>query len=160
MLPIYHSQDLINWRLINHAVKSETQSYKIEEQCREGIFGPTIRYNESLNKFFIVSRYNDHPDATKKSFIISTDSPEKEWSAPLFLKPESCDPSLFFDIDDRAYIQYVTNAQDQILQYEIDIKSGKPLSPSVVLWEGTGGRFGIAALGEDQRQDCPRGIVR
>lgn len=140
MLPIYHSRDLINWTLVNHAVNSEKQDYRIEEKCRNGIFAPTIRHNEFLNKFFIVSCFNDQPDPSRRSFLISADSPEKEWSAPLFLKPECCDPSLFFDIDNRAYIQYVTDAQDKIFQYEIDIDTGKALSLPVAIWEGTGGR--------------------
>ena len=140
MLPIYHSRDLINWTLVNHAIKSEKQGYRIEEGCRNGIFAPTLRYNEALEKYFIVSCYNDPKYPDRRAFMISADSPEKDWSAPVFLNSECCDPSLFFDNDNRTYVQYITDLQDNVYQYEIDSETGKALSPSIAIWAGTGGR--------------------
>lgn len=141
MLPIYHSRDLINWTLINHGINREEQAFRIEEGCRNGMFAPTIRYHEQLKRYFMVACYNNHPDPARRSLLISTDSPEKPWSSPVFIAPGCCDPSFFFDRDNRAYLQYVTDDQDKIYQYEINLKTGKALSTPIAIWQGTGGRF-------------------
>ena len=56
---------------------------------------------------------------------------------------DGIDPSLYFE-DGRAY--YMTNGHDDegnagIVQCEIDIRTGKRLSKSKVIWQGSGGRY-------------------
>lgn len=42
-LPIYHSKDLINWRLINHACTRRSQLDLRTVEAGGGLFAPTIR---------------------------------------------------------------------------------------------------------------------
>jgi beta-xylosidase len=50
-LPILHSRDLVNWQLINHAVKNLPDSHYGEVQAGCGIWAPAIRFHDG--KFWI-----------------------------------------------------------------------------------------------------------
>lgn len=43
-VPIYHSKDLVNWKLIGHALNRPSQLYMRTEVAGAGIFAPTLRY--------------------------------------------------------------------------------------------------------------------
>lgn len=44
-VPIYHSKDLVNWKLIGHALNRPSQLYMRTEVAGGGIFAPTLRYH-------------------------------------------------------------------------------------------------------------------
>lgn len=44
-LPIYHSTDLVNWKLIGHVLARKSQLDLRECKPGGGIFAPTIRYH-------------------------------------------------------------------------------------------------------------------
>ena len=82
-------------------------------------------------------------DSTHKNFYVYTDNIYGEWSEPIEVDQDGIDPSLYFE-DDRVY--FMSNGTDDegkggVVQCEINIATGKKLSPSKCIWQGTGGRF-------------------
>ena len=45
-LPILHSKDLVNWEIINHAIKSWPNDYFDIPQHGNGIWAPSLRYHD------------------------------------------------------------------------------------------------------------------
>ncbi|WAJ71922.1 glycoside hydrolase family 43 protein [Catenovulum adriaticum] len=100
-LPIFHSQDLINWQLIGHGLTSQNAIDFSNIQVSDGIYAPTIRYHNGL--FYIISTAV-HAGG---NFIITAKDPAGPWSKPNWL-PEvgGIDPDIFFDDDGRVYITH------------------------------------------------------
>lgn len=98
-LPILHSKDLINWTLINYAIK-KLPFAKYDLPCHgEGVWAPSIRYHKG--RYYI---YFATPD--EGIFMVSTEDPKKEWDEAVLVK-ESCgwiDPCPFWDDDGNAYL--------------------------------------------------------
>jgi len=102
-----------------------------------GVFAPTIRFHDG--RFYMTTTNN----STNQHFIVYTDDIHGEWSDPIYIEQGGIDPSLLF-IEDKVY--FTSNGDDDfgdygIIQSEIDIKTGMKLTPSKVIWKGTGGRF-------------------
>lgn len=98
-LPILHSKDLVNWRLINHAIPSMPLPNYDAPQHGNGVWAPSLRYHEG--KYWIF--YGD-PDVG--IFMTTADDPAGEWSA-LHLVQEGkglIDACPFWDDDGQAYL--------------------------------------------------------
>lgn len=98
-LPILKSHDLVNWTLINYAVKKLPFEHFNKPQHSKGLWAPSIRYHN--NKFWIVVAMPD-----EGIFVTTANSPEEEWS-PLQCIWEGkgfIDPCPFWDDDGKAYI--------------------------------------------------------
>ena len=97
-LPILHSKDLVNWEIINYAVKKLQPRYdKPQHGC--GVWAPSIRYHDG--KFYI---YYGDPDLG--IMMTCTDDIYGEWSDVICVK-EACgiiDTCPLWDDDGRAYI--------------------------------------------------------
>ncbi|MBR6071125.1 MAG: family 43 glycosylhydrolase [Ruminococcus sp.] len=136
-VPLFESSDLVNWRQIGHVLTRESQLPLGGAASSGGIFAPTIRYNDGT--FYMVTTNT----TTGKNFYVTTDDIYGEWSEPTEVAQDGIDPSLFFE-DGRAY--FMSNGTDDfgdsgITQCEIDIATGRKLSPSKTIWHGSGGRF-------------------
>ena len=101
-LPILHSRDLVNWKIIGHALKRQPPFEHFEKtQHGNGVWAPSIRYRNG--EFFI---YYPDPDfgiyLTKAKTITGT------WSAPKLVATGKglIDPCPFWDEDDKAYLAY------------------------------------------------------
>jgi beta-xylosidase len=98
-LPILVSKDLVNWRLVNYALKNIGQErFKIPRHS-EGVWAPAIRFHEGM--FYI---YYGMPD--EGYYVVRTKDPLGEWEEPvLVLKGKGLiDPCPFWDEYGRAYI--------------------------------------------------------
>ena len=98
-LPILVSKDLVNWRLVNYALKNIGQErFKIPRHS-EGVWAPAIRFHEGM--FYI---YYGMPD--EGYYVVRTKDPLGEWEEPaLVLEGKGLiDPCPFWDEDGRAYI--------------------------------------------------------
>ncbi len=99
-LPIFHSQDLVNWRLIGHAIDRPDQVDFGNLGLSRGLFAPAIEHHDG--RYYITNTCVD----CGGNFVITADAPEGPWSDPEWL-PDlegGIDPSLFFDEDGSAYI--------------------------------------------------------
>lgn len=74
----------------------------------------------------------------KGNFLVHTTDPKGEWSEPVWLEQGGIDPSLYFE-NGKCYM--VSNPDGYINLCEIDPMTGKQLTPSQKIWNGTGGRF-------------------
>ena len=130
-VPVYHSKDLINWEQIGHCLTRESQLPLKGVWPSGGIFAPTIRYHEG--RFYMVTTLV----SDKGNFYVYADDPAGEWSDPIWVNQGGIDPSLLFE-DGKCYFMSTDNG---IRLSEIDIKTGKKLTESKVIWNGTGGRY-------------------
>jgi xylan 1,4-beta-xylosidase len=136
-VPVYHSKDLINWEHIGYCLTRKSQLPL--DNCRSsgGIYAPTIRYNNGT--FYMVTTNVSGGG----NFYVHTRDPAGEWSEPVWVKQGGIDPTLFFDADGKVYLTSNDNAEGKtgIALSEIDIETGKLISPIRHIWGGTGGRY-------------------
>ena len=136
-VPLFESSDLINWKQIGHVLTRDSQLPLAEANSVGGIYAPTIRHHEG--RFYMVTTNV----STGGNFYVWTDDIHGEWSEPIYVQQDGIDPSLYFE-NGKTY--FMSNGTDDngvhgVIQCEIDIETGKKLSPAVCIWQGTGGRF-------------------
>jgi len=139
-VPIFHSRDLVHWRQIGHCLTRASQLPLKDAPSSGGIYAPTLRYHNGT--FYMVT--------TNVSggghFYWTAQRPEGEWSEPVWVRAESddlnhsIDPSLFFDDDGRVYFS-CTGAGQRIFQFEIDLPTGRAITPPRPIWDGIGGKY-------------------
>jgi beta-xylosidase len=98
-LPILHSPDLVNWTIINHAVKNLPHPRYAEVQHGCGVWAPAIRFYNS--KFWI---FFSTPD--EGIYMTTADHPADRWSEPHLVQEGKglIDPCPFWDDDGNAYL--------------------------------------------------------
>ena len=97
-LPILHSKDLVNWRIIGHALpKQESPRYDLPRNG-EGCWAPSLRYHSG--QFWI---YYGDPDLGV--YMIKTKDIRGPWEAPVLVKTAKgwIDPCPLWD-DDQMYL--------------------------------------------------------
>ena len=100
-VPIFHSNDLVNWRQIGHVLDRATQLKVQDARISAGIYAPMITYNPRNETFYMITT---HIAAGLGNIIVKTKDPAKGWSDPVKLNFDGIDPSIFFDEDGKAYI--------------------------------------------------------
>ena len=131
-VPIYHSKDLVNWELIGNVLDRESQLPLKGATSWLGIYAPTIRYHEGTYYMITTNVGNGG------NFMVTAKDPRGPWSEPLWLEQQGIDPSLWFE-NGKCYM--VSNPDNTIMLCQIDPATGKQLTPSKPLWQGTGGRY-------------------
>lgn len=136
-VPLFESTDLVNWTQIGHILTRKNQVMLKDINSSGGVFAPTLRYHKG--RFYMVTNNN----TTQENFYVYTDDIHGEWSDPVVVDQEGIDPSLYFE-NDRCY--FISNGNDEngkgcVVQCEIDVASGRKLSPSRPIWSGSGGRY-------------------
>lgn len=99
-LPILHSKDLVNWRLINYAFRQqEPKDIFSKPQHGGGVWAPSIRFHDG--EFYIF-----YPDPDYGIYMTKAKDPAGEWSKPLLIKEGKgwIDPSPLWDTDGKAYL--------------------------------------------------------
>ncbi|KAF9697721.1 hypothetical protein EKO04_004005 [Ascochyta lentis] len=155
-IPIYASTDLKNWTHIGDAISRPTQ-LSLHNATTEamplddgnvmvasgGLFAPTLQYNDGIFYIVCTNCYHGKDNWQTDNFLIhTTDIWSNEWSDTIPFPFNSIDPSLFFDDDGRVYVQgsWLIDRMKQpsctIRQFEIDIRTGKPLSEPHKIWGG------------------------
>lgn len=136
-VPIFESKDLINWTQISHCLTRSSQIQLETVTSSGGVFAPTLRHNNG--RFYMVTTN----DTTHQNFYVWTDDIYGEWSEPIFVDQGGIDPDLYFE-DGKTI--FMSNGTDDfgaggVVQCEIDIETGRKLTPSRSIWKGTGGRY-------------------
>lgn len=99
-LPILHSKDLVNWKIVNYALKKvEPVEYYNEARHGKGVWAPSIRFHEGM--YYI---YWGDPDFG--IFMVKTRDPYGEWDKPVLVKAGKgmIDPCPLWDDDGRVYL--------------------------------------------------------
>jgi alpha-N-arabinofuranosidase len=100
-LPIFHSKDLMNWKLISYALDRPEQLDLDGAGVSRGLFAPAISYHNGT--FYIVCTLVDKLG----NFVITASDPKGPWSDPVALpQVNGIDPALFFDENGRSYIVF------------------------------------------------------
>lgn len=135
-VPVWHSRDLVNWEQIGNVLDRPSQLPLGTANAWLGIYAPTIRYNDGT--FYMITT-NVGPQAAPHSgnFLVTATDPAGPWSEPVWLEQVGIDPSLYFE-DGKVYM--TSNPDVGIWLCEIDPATGRQLTPSRRIWNGTGGR--------------------
>src|SRR3972149_4359679 len=97
-IPVLHSNDLVNWKIINHVYKNLPLEKYDKPVHGEGSWAPSIRYHN--NKYYV---YFCTPN--DGLFMATTDDPCNEWTLHFIEKAEKWeDPCPFWDDDGQAYL--------------------------------------------------------
>ncbi len=99
-LPILHSKDLVNWKIIAHALQEQRPLDEFDRpQHGNGVWAPAIRYHN--NEFYIF--YGD-PDFG--IYMVKARNAAGPWSKPLLIRKARgwIDPAPFWDDDGNAYL--------------------------------------------------------
>ena len=100
-VPIFHSNDLVNWKQIGHVLDRPSQLKVQNTGISAGIYAPAIEYNRHNDTFYMITT---QISAGMGNMVVKTKDPLKGWSDPIRLQFDGIDPSLFFDDDGKAYL--------------------------------------------------------
>lgn len=137
-LPIFHSRDLVHWRLLGHVLDRAEQLPLDGIRASGGLYAPTIRHHDGT--FYVVCTLVDGTAETG-NFVVTATDPAGPWSVPHWLgEPESFDPSLLFDDDGRVWF-HATRPVDAAGHTEVWLRELEPTSlkltgPEHVVWHG------------------------
>lgn len=99
-LPVLHSRDLVNWRLIGHALpRQQPDSVFGRPQHGNGVWAPAIRYHKG--EFYI---YYGDPDFG--IYMVKSKDPAGPWDPPVLVRAGKglIDPCPFWDQDGKAWL--------------------------------------------------------
>ncbi len=133
-LPIHHSRDLVNWRLIGHALDRPTQIDLSHTPSSKGIFAPTLRNHRG--RFYLICT----DVGGVENFILHATDPAGPWSDPVLVPIDGIDPSLCFD-DGFVFLTWSALGQLGIMGAQIDPDTGRLLTAPALWWRGTGGQY-------------------
>lgn len=98
-LPILHSKDLVNWKIVNHALPKQTEAVYNLPQHGKGVWAPSMVYHDKELRIY----YGD-PDYGV--YMLKTKDPFGKWEEPvLIMKAKGIiDPTVLFDDDGKVYM--------------------------------------------------------
>ena len=138
-LPILHSKDLVNWEIINYAVRElEPKEVFDKPSHGNGIWAPSIRYHNG--EFFI---FWGDPDYGV--MMVKTKNPAGEWSKPLCVIPGKgmIDTTPLWDDDGRCYLVNAwANSRSRFASVltvrEMNAECTQPIGNPVIVFDGNG----------------------
>lgn len=98
-LPILHSRDLVNWKVVNY-VLDKVPEFRYRNPIHGcGVWAPAIRYHEG-------TYYVCFPMPDEGIYMSTTKDPFGKWSEPVNIRPGAgwIDPCPFWDDDGKAYL--------------------------------------------------------
>ncbi|MDE6528437.1 MAG: glycoside hydrolase family 43 protein, partial [Muribaculaceae bacterium] len=135
-VPLWHSRDLVNWQQIGNVLNRPSQLPLKGANAWLGIYAPTLRHHNGV--FYMITTNVGNAPTGSGNFLVTATDPQGPWSEPVWLEQGGIDPSLFFE-DGKCYM--TSNPGDGIWMCEIDPATGRQLTESTLLWQGTGGRY-------------------
>ena len=142
-IPVYHSRDLVNWRLIGHAIdRPGMLDFTGLSIDGDGVYAPAIEWH--AGKFYIFNTCVRCGGRIGGNFYVTAENPAGPWSEPVDLGFDGIDPSLFVDDDGRAWL--VNNGPPEgppryeghraIWIQQFDLAAGKLVGPRKLLVDG------------------------
>lgn len=136
-LPILHSTDLVNWRIIGHAL-SELRPLEVFNKPAHGmgVWAPCIRYHNG--EFYI---YWGDPDYGV--FMVKTKDPAGRWDDPVLVIEGKgmIDTSPLWDEDGRCYLVNGwagsrSNVKSMLSVRELSADGSKAIGQPVIVFDG------------------------
>lgn len=140
-LPILHSKDLVNWEIVNYAVKAlpPFDRYAVP-QHGNGVWAPSIRYNQYNQTYYI---YWGDPDLGV--FVVTAKDPCGEWTEPKCVIPGKgmIDTTPLWDEDGKCYlVNGWANSRCQfnsvLTVREMSADGMKQIGDPVIVFDGNG----------------------
>lgn len=136
-LPILHSTDLVNWKIVNYALKGLVpETYYAIARHGKGVWAPSIRFHNG--EYYI---YWGDPDFGV--YMVKAKDPAGEWSEPLLVKEAKgiIDPCPLWDDDGRCYLVFAwAGSRAQINSVlcvaEMNAEGTKVVSPARIVFDG------------------------
>lgn len=130
-IPISHSTDLVNWKVIGHAITNPEWANIDDLEGGRGYWAPDISYYNG--KFYITAtlRYND-TGKFRRQIVVSSENPAGPYTEPAFIEEDGIDPSIFTDNDGKRYM--LLNRGARILELNSDCT--KQISDAELLYYG------------------------
>jgi beta-xylosidase len=135
-LPILHSKDLVNWKIIGHALKKQPP-YNVYDKVQHGagVWAPSIRYQN--NEFYI---YYPDPDF---GYLVKAKNIIGPWSEPMLIEAGKglIDPCPLWDADGKAYLVHAyagsrAGIKSIIVVKEINKEGTKIVGNGVMVYDG------------------------
>ncbi|KAI1325738.1 glycoside hydrolase family 43 protein [Xylariaceae sp. FL0255] len=155
--PIYSSTDLVNWRLIGHALTRRSQIEMRTVEPGAGSWASSLRYRDREKRWYlgtgVFQRYRPSSDERifPQGFYVYTDNiwSDDAWSGPIYFENPRFDQSLCWDANDKVYLsttmRLANRRPDSKLKdfaihiSEIDLETGRTLTPPSVIRESHSG---------------------
>lgn len=98
-VPVLHSKDLVNWKVISYAMEKLPFDYYDKPVHGCGAWAPSIRFHEGVYYIFI-------PMPDEGIFMVKSTDPFQGWEAPVCVRKVTgwIDPCPFWDDDGQAYM--------------------------------------------------------
>jgi len=136
-LPILHSKDLVNWKLIGHALKKQPP-YDIYDKVQHGagVWAPSIRYH--TNEFYIY-----YPDPDYGIYLVKAKSIIGPWSEPSLIEAGKglIDPCPLWDDNGKTYLVHAyagsrAGIKSIIVVKEMNKEGTKIIGDGVMVYDG------------------------
>ncbi|RAL13103.1 uncharacterized protein BO97DRAFT_450470 [Aspergillus homomorphus CBS 101889] len=145
-IPIYASKDLINWKLVSHALSRPAQAPLLLNATgqSEGIYASTLRFHEGT-LYLTTALISSAIGSGSEFLVFTTTNPYADfaWSDPITITTtlSGYDPDLFWDDDNDGQLYltiagYNHSTTPLIFQSPVDVSSWSATSWTY-LWNGT-----------------------
>lgn len=142
---IYHSKDMVNWRLLTYPLTRTSQLNMIGNVNSGGVWAPALSYSDGL--FYLIytdvkSRMGAFKDT--HNYMITAENIEGPWSEPIYLNSSGFDPSLFHEEDGTKWLVNMIwdhrkgkNSFAGIVMQEYSIEEKRLVGPVKNIFKGT-----------------------
>lgn len=136
-LPILHSKDLVNWKIIGHALKKQPP-YNVYDKVQHGagVWAPSIRYLN--NEFYIY-----YPDPDYGIYLVKAKNINGPWSEPLLVESGKglIDPCPLWDDNGKVYLVHAyagsrAGIKSIIVVKEMNKEGTKIIGNAVMVYDG------------------------
>lgn len=139
-LPILHSHDLVNWSIVNYALKEiPPVAFFNTPQHGKGVWAPSIRHHNG--EYYIYWGDPDHG-----IFMTKTTDPRGEWENPILVKGGRglIDPTPLWDDDGKVYLVYAwagsrSGFNSVITVSEMNAEGTKVINAPILVFDGNDG---------------------
>lgn len=136
-LPILHSKDLVNWKIVNYAIPFQKPTEVFDKpQHGNGVWAPAIRYHKG--EYYI---YYGDPDFG--IYMLKANHPKGDWSEPLLVKAGKgwIDPCPLWDKNGKAYLVHAwagsrAGIKSVLMVHEMSSDGKRLLDDGVVVFDG------------------------
>ena len=140
-IPILHSNDLVNWSLVNYALPvQEPETFFDKAQHGKGVWASAIRFHNG--EFYI---YWGDPDYG--IYMIKTKDPKGKWSKPVLVKAGKgmIDATPLWDEDGKVYLIHAyagsrSGVNSILVICELNAEGTEVISDPVMVFDGNDGK--------------------
>jgi beta-xylosidase len=136
-LPILHSKDLVNWKLITHVLKQQPPAdHFAKVQHGNGVWAPSIRYNKG--EFYIY-----YPDPDFGIYVTKAKNIMGPWTEPVLVEAGSglIDPCPLWDDDGTVYLVHAyagsrAGFKSIVVIKKLNAEGTKTIDDGVLVFDG------------------------